>query len=103
MGAIISATARYADNAAYLREKTVATWVARNRLAELLLAPAWPDTGESDGDTRMGNQHWFWHAQVSNTPDSRLRRIDVEVRATEKGAPVASLSGFMTPPATSGG
>ncbi len=97
MSAVIAATGRYADNAAYLREKTLATWVARNRLGEFLLAPTWPDTGHSDGDTRMGHRRWWWRAQVSQTQDPQLRRIDVEVRASKDGSPVASLSGFTGP------
>src|SRR5699024_10415566 len=69
LGAVIAAAGRYADNAAYLREKTLATWVARNRLAQFMLAPSWPDTGHSDGDARMGEKRWWWRADVSQTPD----------------------------------
>src|SRR5699024_2361366 len=97
LGAVIAAAGRYADNAAYLREKTLATWVARNRLAQFMLAPSWPDTGHSGGDARMGEKRWWWRAEVSQTPDPMLRRIDVEVRSSKDGSPVTSLSGFAGP------
>ena len=51
MGAIISGMARFAANAGYLREKTVALWVAHNRLTEIELEPSWPSVGKSDGAT----------------------------------------------------
>lgn len=99
MGAIIGAVSRYADNAGYLREKSVALWVAHNRLARFTLAADWPPTGEQNGQTRMAGRTWYWHARTRNTQDPALRRIDVKVAAKKDGATVASLTGFMTRPA----
>lgn len=101
MGAIIGAVSRYADNAGYLREKSVAGWVAHNRLARFTLAPHWPATGEQNGHTRMAGRTWYWHAKTQATQDPALRRIDVTVSANKGGATVASLTGFMTRPAQS--
>ncbi|PPE73161.1 type II secretion system protein GspI [Solimonas fluminis] len=97
MGAIISGMARYADNAARLREKTVALWVAHNRLTELSLQRAWPDIGKSDGEVEMAGVKWKWEVEVKATPDTHLRRADISVRpskARNKDA-VASLSAFL--------
>jgi general secretion pathway protein I len=50
LSALISGMARYADNAARLRDKSLAFVVAHNRLTEIELQPVWPKEGRSDGD-----------------------------------------------------
>lgn len=96
MGAIISGMARYADNAGYLRDKTLAMWVAHNRLTDLMAQPTWPGTGRSNGTEDMGGIDWRWSAEVKETPDDRLRRIDVSVaRDDRKEASLASVSAFL--------
>jgi general secretion pathway protein I len=89
LGAIISGMARYAGNAATLREKTVALWVAHNRLTEVGLDAGWPELGTSDGEVEMAGIDWRWDMTVIETPDPRVRRIDVTVRP--KGAEGASM------------
>lgn len=101
LSAILSGMARYAGNAAMLREKTVALWVAHNRLTQLELQPEWPNIGKSDGDMEMAGVKWKWTAEVKKTPDDHLRRVDIGVRpATPRGkskeqGDVASLTAFI--------
>jgi general secretion pathway protein I len=95
MGAIITGTARYADHAAGLREKTVALWVAHNRLTEIGLEPSWPAIGASDGDVEMAGAEWHWEAKVVETPDPRVRRVDISVGAKGRDGTAATLSSFV--------
>ncbi|MCC2658450.1 MAG: gspI [Panacagrimonas sp.] len=99
MAAVISAMARQADNAGYLKQKTLALWVAHNRLAEIQLQAKAPATGRSDGKAEMGGFEWKWEAVVQTTEDPRLRRIDIVVRRPEdpKGS-LAQLNGFLAVP-----
>ncbi|WP_240433413.1 type II secretion system minor pseudopilin GspI [Solimonas sp. K1W22B-7] len=94
MGAIITGLARYADNAARLREKTVALWVAHNRLTELELQRAWPDIGKSDGEVMMAGVKWKWFVEIKATPDPHLRRADIRVQPLKRKDDVMSLSAF---------
>jgi general secretion pathway protein I len=96
MGALISGMARYADNAAYLQEKTLGLWVAHNRLTELDLEPKWPDVGKSDGEAEMAGITWRWHATVAETPDPQVRRVDIRVQAEGRDYDSASLSSFVS-------
>ena len=96
MAAIISGMARYTGEAAYLREKTIATLVAHNRLTEMQLTPAWPATGESTGDAEMAGQKWTWRAEVKATQDDRLRRVDIHVQLPPQTGDMVSLSGFLS-------
>ena len=96
MGALISGMGRYADSAAVLREKTVALWVAHNRLTEIGLAAGWPETGKSDGEAEMAGAEWRWDVTVSETPDPRVRRIDITVRPKGAETDSVALSSFMS-------
>ncbi len=98
LAAILSGMARYADNASYIRQKTVALWVAHNRLGEIKTAAGWPDTGTSNGTVEMAGQTWKWISDVKTTPDDHLRRIDITVKREGSDAALATLSGFVGQP-----
>lgn len=97
MGAVISGMARYAANAGALREKTVALWVAHNRLSEIDLEPGWPALGKSDGEVDMAGVEWRWFVTVSETPDPDVRRVEIRVQAADrdKEGDAALLSSFV--------
>lgn len=98
LGAVIVGGTRYADNAMYLRDKTLANWVAHNLLNELHLSQAYPDIGERNGDEEMAGREWAWSAQISKTPDADVRRVDISVRLAEQDedAKLITVSGFLT-------
>lgn len=95
MGAVITGMAHYADNAGSLRERTVALWVAHNRLTELDLEPAWPAIGKSDGDVDMAGIEWRWFVTVSETPDPDVRRVEIRVQPKGREEDSAALSSFI--------
>ena len=95
MGALISGMARYADNAGHLREKTLALWVAHNRLTEIGLQPGWPEVGKSDGDTELAGIDWRWDVTVAETPDPKVRRVDITVHPKGREGESAALSSFI--------
>lgn len=97
LAAAVSAGAAYVGNQAYLQERTLAHWVARNALIELQLEYPWPGTGKREDDARMADRDWHWRATIDETPEEDMRRVDVEVWLGEKdaGEPLAGLSGFV--------
>lgn len=96
LSAVIGAMAQQANNAGYLRDKTLALWVAHNRLAELQLDEELPGTGRSDGEVEMSGVEWTWRAQVTETEDPYLNRVDLEVQmAAREDAVLATLTGFL--------
>ena len=100
LGAVIKAAGDYTGNQAHLRDRTMATWVARNVLVGQQLENAWPDVGEIKGSTEMAEREWRWLVIVSQTEEQELRRLDVEVRPFEDAdaEPLAVLSGFLWQP-----
>ena len=101
MGAVIKATSDYTGNQSYLRDRTLAMWVARNVLVEYQVKGEWLSVGERKGTREMGNQEWRWLARISQTEEAELRRLDVEVYPVDSDDdenPVSVLSGFLLQP-----
>ena len=94
IGTVIKISSSQALQLAYLKDKTMALWVANNKANEVQL-DKWPSTGTSTGHELMADQEWDWKLKVSNTPDKDLRRLDIEVnRANEDGEPVVRFTSF---------
>jgi general secretion pathway protein I len=101
MGAVIKATSDYTGNEAYLRDRTMAMWVARNVLVEFQIDGEWLSVGEREGTLEMGKQEWRWLTRISQTEEAELRRLDVEVYPVDVDDdenPVSVLSGFLRQP-----
>ena len=96
MMAVIQAVSQTASNSAYLREKTIAHWVAMNRLTEVRLEQGAPKVDESSDEVEMAGREWRWTMEVTQTPVETMRRIDISVRPAdaEEGSSLASLTGF---------
>lgn len=96
MLAVIQAVSSTASNTAYLREKTVAHWVAMNQLTDARLGAQSPPIGKRSGEVEMGNIRWRWTVAVSATDVPSMKRIDVDVSPAEgdEDNRYASLTGF---------
>lgn len=93
--AIVRAAGLAADATLAERERTLASWVAANALAETLLSDPFPAPGERQGRERMGPGDYTWRLVVQPTEDPEIRRLDVRVHAAGDGSRVlATLSGF---------
>jgi general secretion pathway protein I len=93
---VIQAVSQTASNTGYLRDKTVAHWIAMNRLTEVRLQKTAPGIDKSSDEVEMAGRRWKWTMNVTQTPVESIRRIDISVRPEEakEGASLASVSGF---------
>ncbi len=99
LGALVKGGAGNAANAGYLRDKTLASWVAANKAVEYQLQAEWAPPGSRNGSEEMAGREWFWTAKVSDTFDADVRRLEVEVRAGERDAGLlAKLTAFLARP-----
>jgi len=78
--AAIKVASEVTNSAIYLQEKTIAQWVAMNKVAEIRLSKKLPKTGSSNGEEEMAGRSWRWDILVKNTAYSRLREIEVGVK-----------------------
>jgi len=96
LAALIHAASTTTANTTYLRDKTIAHWVALNRMVENQLAQPWPSVGTSTGTEEMAGWEWSWHVQIEKTEDDYVRRMIVEVRREENdNVPLVSLVGYL--------
>lgn len=83
-----------ASASGHLRDHTLATWIAENRLAELRARQEWPPIGQRQGRSEMGGTAFLWTEKVSGTPNPLFRRVDVEVFNAADNTPINRMSGF---------
>lgn len=62
-----------------LEEKTLASWVAANKLVELQVYQQWPGTGRQDDRAAMAGRDWLVETEVSPGPVPDTRRVDIRV------------------------
>ncbi len=99
LASIIKVSANQSINTEHLRDKTLAHWVAMNQIAQLQLTQQWPSTGKKSGTEEMGLREWHWQSIVSDTPDSRVKRVQINVfRSHDDDSPVTQLSSFLSQP-----
>ncbi len=101
LASLIKGVGGSASNEAYLRDKTLAHWVAMNVVAEQQLAEKWPSKGKKQGTETMGGHEWFWRYEITETFDEDVRRLDVKVRANDDSdsSPLANMAAFLPKPA----
>lgn len=82
-----------------IRDKTLAAWMADNRINELRLEKELPGISENNRDVEYGPYQWQVTTRVLATEDPTMRRIEVTVaRYTDNSpepAPVHTLSAFV--------
>lgn len=93
---VIQAVSQTASNTGYLRDKTLAHWVAMNRLTEVRLQKAAPAVTKSSDEVEMAGRHWKWTMNVTQSGVETIRRIDISVRPADarEGTSLASVTGF---------
>jgi len=96
LGAVIKVSMENAENTRYLRDKTLAHWVAMNVLTEIQAREKW---STDKGTAMMAEREWYWLLKVSETIDEELRRLEVQVYYHSKDeAPITTLVGFVGAP-----
>jgi general secretion pathway protein I len=93
---VIEAVSLTARNSSYVREKTIAHWIAMNQLTAVRLLPGAPKVDKSSDEVDMGGRRWRWTMEVSQTPVETMRRIDIRVRPedADEETSLASVTGF---------
>lgn len=86
--ALLLALNQQIDGTAYLRERTLAGWVASNQLSTLRLLharngqlPQGLLNGELSGEQRLADRDWFWWARANATALPGFVQVEIEVAA----------------------
>ena len=96
LAALMRAMGQSIDVTSALRERSIAMWVAQNRLSQHQMQQDWPSVDTIDGEAEMAGEKWTWREQVSTTPEPKLRRIEITVQRASGGKEsLAKLAGFV--------
>jgi general secretion pathway protein I len=79
LAAGMRALAQSADSASTLKARTLALWVAQNRLAAAQLAEPWPALGSAAGESEQAGTRFIWRESVSGTPNPAFHKIEIVV------------------------
>ena len=102
LAAVAASMGQMIDTANTMRERTFASWIAQNKIAEMRLAGVMPEVGESDGEVDFANTAWSWTADVSETGVENLMKVDVTVYYAGFDDPIRQVTGFIGEPVAPG-
>lgn len=89
------------DDTAYLRDKSLAHWVAIDKMSQMRLIVAASrelEVTKSSGVTELADRQWYWWVETKATPLNNMLRVDIQVALDENAqdSPLYTLSGFMS-------
>lgn len=100
--AIAASMNQMIDAAGAMRERTYASWIAQNKIAEMRLANVLPEVSTTSGDIDYGNAGWTWRAVVSETGVENFMRVDVSVSHSNSDYVIRTVTGFIGAPVAPG-
>ncbi|MDP3977701.1 MAG: type II secretion system minor pseudopilin GspI [Pseudomonas sp.] len=101
---VLTASARSLQTASRLEDKTLAMWIADNRLSELQLAETPADDGRDQGELVFAGRRWQWQSEIRASSEPSMRRVTLWVASRPVGGSgagdlreraVVSLNGFL--------
>jgi general secretion pathway protein I len=88
--------AQSAETATALKARTLALWVAQNRLAAAQLEVPTPGSGERAGNETQAGAQFAWHQSIGGTPNPAFRRVEITVAdAARPDYVLARLVGYI--------
>ena len=96
LAAGMRSVAQSTDAATLLKHRTLALWVAQNRLAVAQLATPWPALGAREGTAEQAQAKFVWRETVDGTPNPAFRKIEIVVAdPQEPDYALARLVGYL--------
>jgi general secretion pathway protein I len=98
LGALMVAVSGTARTSGYLRDKTIAQWIALNRLSEVRLIANKFGQNTDSGELDFANRKWHYDTRYFDTSVGSMKRVVVRVYsgdAKTKGNPIAQSIGFL--------
>lgn len=96
-GGFLTASSQSLRQMQAMESKTVAEWVAENRLSEIRAARNWLDVGVNSERVALSGRDWDVRVSVTQTGNADMRQVAVDVFAAPAGeaAPLITLTGFV--------
>jgi general secretion pathway protein I len=98
LAAITRAVSQAIDTTVALRDRSIAMWVAQDRLTMHRIERDWPALKTTTGTSEMAGRSWRWQEKIISTPVVQLRRVEIEIRDENGPDVLAKLVGFLRDP-----
>jgi general secretion pathway protein I len=96
MAAVARAASTSIGHVEAMRARTLADWVAQNRLALHTARSDWLAVGTQNGEEEQAGRRFLWREEVIATPNPTMRRIVVSVSAAaEPDQVLRQMSGYL--------
>lgn len=95
LGAISKSMISNVDVADRLTQRSLGTWVASNRMAELRMYRQFSSAGGQSGEAEMGGIKWRIEEEYSTTADPNISRVEITVYSENDERRVAALTGYL--------
>jgi general secretion pathway protein I len=98
LAALMVAVSGTARSSAYLRDKTLAQWIALNRLTEVRLNMTKFGQNTDKGELVFAGRTWHYDTRYFDTSIATMKRVVVRVyegNSKAKGNPLAESTGFL--------
>jgi general secretion pathway protein I len=96
LSAGMRAIAQGADGASALKARTLAMWVAENRLAQAQLDDPAPAPGTTTGEEAQAGARFTWRRTVEASPNPAFRKVEIVVAPDDQpGYVLARLVGYV--------
>lgn len=102
LAAVTAAMSQMVDAANSMQDRTYASWIAQNRIAELRLANVIPEVSEDTDDLEYAGRQWTWRTSISETGVENLFRVDVAVSFEGSDDVIRTVTGFVGEPSVPG-
>jgi general secretion pathway protein I len=92
----LRALAQATDSAVALKQRTLALWIAQNRIALATVESPWPAAGRREGTAAQAGTQFAFTETISTTPNPAFRKIEVVVaQPASPDYALARLTGFI--------
>lgn len=102
LAAVAASIGQMVDAASVIQERTYASWIAQNKIAELRLTNELPEVSTTSGEVDYAGLEWAWRATISETGVENLFRVDVEVSFAGSDDVIRTVTGFIGEPGVPG-
>ena len=102
LAAVAASISQMIDAGSAMQERTYASWIGQNKIAELRLANEVPEVSSSSGEIEFAALEWAWRATISETGVENLFRVDVEVSYAGADDVIRTVTGFIGEPGVPG-
>jgi general secretion pathway protein I len=93
--AVMSALSTATRTTDRLRDRSIAEWVALNRITELRVAREWPLQSGQTGIAEMAGRRWQWRQSIEPTQVAEIWRLQVDVRPLDGATEAATNEAWL--------